>query len=242
MDKLNETLLTEITRRIVAVSDPQQIILFGSQARGEAGPDSDSGPVGDQGRGNLTVRRSRSHRSRIGRLDHPGRYRRRVFRTMSAAIVTSSEPSFARLCAKVGCSMSAEQDEAVHTLVADRLRWAQADMTVALLMDDERIAPEIVAFHAQQATEKVERCSVPRQVDFPRTHSIGALLAMCEQAGYIDAQDLIDASSLTRYAVTTRYPGDEEPVSREEAREAATLAAQVFVWGFMQIQESGEKR
>ena len=41
MDKLNETLLTEITRRIVAVSDPQQIILFGSQARGEAGPDSD---------------------------------------------------------------------------------------------------------------------------------------------------------------------------------------------------------
>ena len=34
MDKLNETLLTEITRRIVAVSDPQQIILFGSQAPG----------------------------------------------------------------------------------------------------------------------------------------------------------------------------------------------------------------
>ena len=35
-------------------------------------------------------------------------------------------------------------------------------------------------------------------------------------------------SSLTRYAVTTRYPGDEEPVSHEEAKEAATLAAQVF--------------
>lgn len=41
MDKPDETLLTEITRRIVAVSDPQQIILFGSQARGDAGPDSD---------------------------------------------------------------------------------------------------------------------------------------------------------------------------------------------------------
>ena len=41
MDKPDEALLTEITRRIVAVSDPQQIILFGSQARGEAGPDSD---------------------------------------------------------------------------------------------------------------------------------------------------------------------------------------------------------
>lgn len=41
MSELDEILLTEITRRIVAVSDPQQIILFGSQARGEAGPDSD---------------------------------------------------------------------------------------------------------------------------------------------------------------------------------------------------------
>ena len=81
-----------------------------------------------------------------------------------------------------------------------------------------------------------------RQVDFPRTHSIGALLALCEEAGFTGAQELIDASSLTRYAVTTRYPGDEEPVSREEAEEAATLAAQVFVWGFAQIQESGKKR
>lgn len=34
-------LLAEITRRIRAVSDPQQIILFGSYARGEPGPGSD---------------------------------------------------------------------------------------------------------------------------------------------------------------------------------------------------------
>lgn len=41
MDELTDTVLDEITRRIVAVSDPQQIILFGSQARGDAGSDSD---------------------------------------------------------------------------------------------------------------------------------------------------------------------------------------------------------
>lgn len=34
-------MLAEITRRIRAVSDPQQIILFGSYARGDASPDSD---------------------------------------------------------------------------------------------------------------------------------------------------------------------------------------------------------
>jgi len=34
-------LLAEIVRRIRAVSDPEQIILFGSQARGDFRPDSD---------------------------------------------------------------------------------------------------------------------------------------------------------------------------------------------------------
>ncbi len=41
MTDMEDALLKEITQRIVAVSDPQQIILFGSQARGDARPDSD---------------------------------------------------------------------------------------------------------------------------------------------------------------------------------------------------------
>ena len=81
--------------------------------------------------------------------------------------------------------MPAEQDEAVHNLVADWVRWAHADMSVAALTDDERIAPEIVAFHAQQAAEKVLKAMlVLRYVDFPRTDLIGALLALCEEAGF----------------------------------------------------------
>jgi len=39
-DKTGE-LLKEITRRILDVSDPEQIILFGSYARRDFGPDSD---------------------------------------------------------------------------------------------------------------------------------------------------------------------------------------------------------
>ena len=40
-DDKTAKLLEEITRRILAISAPEQIILFGSYARGEPGPDSD---------------------------------------------------------------------------------------------------------------------------------------------------------------------------------------------------------
>ena len=36
-----QAVLDEIVRRIVQVADPDKIILFGSHARGDAGPDSD---------------------------------------------------------------------------------------------------------------------------------------------------------------------------------------------------------
>lgn len=38
---VQDTLLPEIVRRIVAAIDPDRIILFGSRARGAAGPESD---------------------------------------------------------------------------------------------------------------------------------------------------------------------------------------------------------
>ena len=40
-EKAISELLEEIAQRILAVSDPVQIILFGSYARGDVGPDSD---------------------------------------------------------------------------------------------------------------------------------------------------------------------------------------------------------
>lgn len=138
--------------------------------------------------------------------------------------------------------MPDEQDVVIRDLVADWLRRANADLQVASITDDERIAPEIAAFHAQQAAEKILKALlVQEQVDFPRTHSIGALLALCEEAGIDGAEDLVDATSLTRYAVATRYPGEEDPVDREEAREAAALATQVVNWGATHVRSSNQE-
>ena len=139
--------------------------------------------------------------------------------------------------------MASEPGEVVGTLVAEWLRRARADMSVALLTEDERIAPEIIAFHAQQAVEKLLKALlVLRQMDFPHTHAIGALLTLCETAGFSDTQDVIEASSLTRYAVAARYPGEDEPVSRQEAREASTLAGRVVAWGLAQIPADVKER
>jgi predicted nucleotidyltransferase len=39
--KIDSELLDEVLRRIRTTAQPEQVILFGSQSRGEAGPDSD---------------------------------------------------------------------------------------------------------------------------------------------------------------------------------------------------------
>ena len=54
---VREEILREIVRRVVEVAKPEKIILFGSAARGEMGPDSDVDL--------LVVKRGKYNRSRL---------------------------------------------------------------------------------------------------------------------------------------------------------------------------------
>jgi uncharacterized protein len=54
---LDQRKLSEIIRRIVKVAAPEKIILFGSAARGEMGPNSDVDL--------LVIKRGRFHRGRL---------------------------------------------------------------------------------------------------------------------------------------------------------------------------------
>lgn len=60
--KLDPLLLAEIIRRVVAVAQPERIILFGSAARGELGPDSDVDL--------LVVKSHVGHRRRLAQAIH----------------------------------------------------------------------------------------------------------------------------------------------------------------------------
>jgi HEPN domain-containing protein len=127
--------------------------------------------------------------------------------------------------------MPHDREQAIRDLVIEWMRRARGDLVLAQMTDEEKIEPEILVFHAQQAAEKaLKALLVKHQIDFPNTHSIGLLLNLCQKLELEGIEGVAEATTLTRYAVASRYPGEVEPVSRQEAREAADLAARLFTW------------
>lgn len=93
------------------------------------------------------------------------------------------------------------------------------------------VLPEDACYHAQQCAEKALKSLLTHQgVAYPRTHVIEVLLDLL-RANQIDIPVNVDKSyELTQYAVQTRYPGDWEPVTKKEARQALERAALVLAW------------
>jgi HEPN domain-containing protein len=82
----------------------------------------------------------------------------------------------------------------------------------------------LIAYHAQQCAEKhLKAYLVFHGVDFPFSHNLRRLLELCAaQANW--AEQLRDVDELTPYAITARYPGEDEEVSEVEARRAVEIA------------------
>jgi len=134
--------------------------------------------------------------------------------------------------------MPDDRQLAVREIVAEWMRHAWSDMTIAKMVENDAIAPEIIAFHAQQAVEKaLKALLIQRQVEFPRTHIIGVLLVFCKESGYKIEENLEEAATLSRYAIASRYPGETDPITRQEAKLAADLADQVINWVESQIEK-----
>ena len=80
------TVLDEIVRRVVEVSHPERIILFGSAARGELGPDSDYDL--------LVVKSDVAHRRRLAQAIHLNLFGVGV--PVDIIVVTPDDIDFAR--------------------------------------------------------------------------------------------------------------------------------------------------
>lgn len=118
-------------------------------------------------------------------------------------------------------------DEDIARKVRQWMDYAEEDLRLAeyALQMGSGCPCRLIAYHAQQCVEKyLKAFLVYQRQDFPYTHNISALLELCRN--HADWTDLLQAAEiLTVYAVTTRYPGEDEPVSLDEARQAVDIAA-----------------
>lgn len=112
----------------------------------------------------------------------------------------------------------AEQVRQWLQLAADDLDAAQE------LLKSRPQSSRIIAFHAQQSAEKnLKAYLIWRRMEVPFTHNISALLELCEPIADW-SRKLIEAESLSMFAVSARYPGLGREVSKKTAREAVTIA------------------
>lgn len=90
---------------------------------------------------------------------------------------------------------------------------------------------EDLCFQAQQTAEKAMKgVLIALRVRFPYTYDLAELLSLIEQTGQVIPDQIREAAKLSDYAVEARYPGLAEPVSREEYKEAVTIAELVISW------------
>jgi HEPN domain-containing protein len=83
-----------------------------------------------------------------------------------------------------------------------------------------RSPTDTVCFHAQQCVEKYAKASLAfSKIEFPKTHDIEALIQLMPE-GARPRLSIQEQRRLTAYATVTRYPGEYDEISLDEAREA----------------------
>jgi len=120
-------------------------------------------------------------------------------------------------------------DPAILKKVIQWLEFADEDLRLARhgLTLTSGVPYRLIAYHAQQCAEKhLKAFLVYHEIDFPYTHNIGRLLELCAEKGDW-ARDLPEADELTPFAITARYPSEQEAVTREESLRTIEIALKV---------------
>lgn len=112
------------------------------------------------------------------------------------------------------------------------LRWleyARNDLQAAsVILSRDDVAPRTACFLAQQSAEKaLKAIIVLKGLNVVKTHDLDAIaekLPEKDNAAFAS----IDLTWLTEWSVESRYPGDWPEASREDAKKAVTLAAEIL--------------
>jgi HEPN domain-containing protein/predicted nucleotidyltransferase len=224
--------LDEIARRVVEVADPEQIILFGSAARGTAGSDSDV---------DLLVIKAVAHRRRLAQAI----YRRLLGAGYAVDVVVATPDDVERYRNVAGLVIKRALTEGKliysRGMHVDRCppddprEWLNRARSSLVRAREGGIFPEIyledLCFDAQQAAERASKAVLLHLgLEFPPVHDLAQLLTLVERAGHTIPDDVRPAAALSDYAVVTRYAGPFEPVTREEYEQALAIATAVDRW------------
>jgi len=206
--------LQEVVDRIVQVAKPDRVILFGSAARQEMGPNSDLDF--------LVVKSGAFHRGRLTEEIYMNLFG--VDHAVDVVVVTPEDiERYRDSCALV-----------IGAALADLTR-AKADARL------EGVYLEDLCFDAQQASEKaIKAVLLHFGVTFPPVHDLSRLLSLAEQHGEQVPDQVRQAGRLTRFAVAGRYPSIAEPVSREEYEQAVAIAEAVVRWAEQRLEEESD--
>jgi HEPN domain-containing protein len=119
--------------------------------------------------------------------------------------------------------------------LSDWIAYAEEDLGSAkLLLKARKPFFSAVCFHSQQCSEKyLKALLILQDFDFPKTHDLITLDSMCNENGIFTGFNKQKLADLTRYAVHTRYPGNQP--AAEDAKEALAIAVEIrkFARGYL---------
>ncbi len=127
--------------------------------------------------------------------------------------------------------------------VAGWVSRAESNLTIAKSgRASKKVLYDDLCFECQQAVEKsLKAILISIDKEFEKTHSIERLLESIKEAK-IDLPSIINqATFLTSYATTTRYPGDYIPATKEDYKKALKIAEKVFRWTKIILEKKNEE-
>lgn len=122
-----------------------------------------------------------------------------------------------------------EQDERIQEirLWVEKAEHDLRNAVHTLTLEGEDCPLDTVCFHTQQCAEKyLKVLLIFHGVEFPKTHDLEALIYLLPKEMDLHL-DIPAVLSLNRYPVEARYPGDWDPMDREEAERAVQIAQAV---------------